>query len=114
MITSVQQRPEPSAVLIVYGRDISGIPRASWFNAGDQAAAIAASQPMKLDTLELKTDEEKALTIGVHEGVLKGSGRMIIGSASGSARCVANTIAVSAVASDNDDLRLVTHPGFGG
>jgi hypothetical protein len=82
MITSVQQKPDPSAVLIVYGRDISGIPRASWFKAEDKADAIAAAQSMKLATLELKTDEEKALTIGIHEGVLKGSGRMIVGSAS--------------------------------
>jgi hypothetical protein len=82
MITSVQQRPEPSAVLIVYSRDISGIPRASWFKADDQAAVIAAAQPMKLAILELKTDEEKTLAAGIHEGVLKGSGRMIIGSVS--------------------------------
>ena len=82
MITSVQQRPDPSAVLIVYGRDISRIPRASWFKVDDQAAAIAAAQQMKLATLELKTDEEKTLAAGIHEGVLKGSGRMIVGSAS--------------------------------
>ena len=30
--------------------------------------------------IELQTDTEKALTVGVHEGVLKGSGRMIVGS----------------------------------
>jgi hypothetical protein len=30
--------------------------------------------------IELQTDAEKALTAGVHEGVLKGSGRMIVGS----------------------------------
>ena len=82
MITSPQQKPDPSAALIVYGRDISGIPRASWFKTEDQAAAIVSAQPLKLATLELKTDEEKALAAGIHEGVLKGSGRMIIGSAS--------------------------------
>jgi hypothetical protein len=82
MITSIQQRPDPSAALIVYGRDISGIPRASWFKAEDKAAAIAAAQPIKLATLDLKTDEEKALAAGIHEGVLKGSGRMFVGSAS--------------------------------
>jgi hypothetical protein len=82
MTSPTESRPDPSAVLIVYGRDISGIPRASWFKANDQAAAIAAAQPMKLATLELKTDEEKTLAAGIHEGVLKGSGRMIVGSAS--------------------------------
>jgi hypothetical protein len=82
MTSPTESRPIPSAALIVYGRDISGVPRASWFKAEDKSAAIAASQSMKLDTLELKIDEEKALAAGVHEGVLKGSGRMIIGSAS--------------------------------
>jgi hypothetical protein len=82
MTSPTESRPNPSAVLIVYGRDISGIPRASWFKAEDKAAAIAAAQPMKLATLELKTDEEKTLASAIHEGVLKGSGRMIVGSAS--------------------------------
>ena len=30
--------------------------------------------------IELRTDSQKALTVGVHEGVLKSSGRMIVGS----------------------------------
>jgi hypothetical protein len=82
MTSPNETRPDPLAVLIVYGRDISGIPRASWFKADDRAAAIDAAQPMKLAILELKTDEEKTLAAGIHEGVLKGSGRMIVGSAS--------------------------------
>jgi hypothetical protein len=82
MTSPTETRPDPLAVLIVYGRDISGIPRASWFKADDRAAAIAAAQPMKLAILELKTDEEKTLASAIHEGVLKGSGRMIVGSAS--------------------------------
>ena len=32
--------------------------------------------------IDINTEAEKALTIGVHEGVLKGSGRMIVGSVS--------------------------------
>ena len=32
--------------------------------------------------IDIQTEAEKALTIGVHEGVLKGSGRMIVGSVS--------------------------------
>jgi hypothetical protein len=32
--------------------------------------------------IELQTDAEKALAAGIHEGVLKGSGRMIVGSVS--------------------------------
>jgi hypothetical protein len=69
------------AVIIVYGRTGGdGIPQGSWFKAEDKQAAKAAADSLKLSVIELKTEEEKALTAGVHEGVLKGSGRMIIGS----------------------------------
>ena len=64
MTSPTESRPDPLAALIVYGRDISGIPRASWFKADGQAAAIAAAQPMKLAILELKTYEEKTLATG--------------------------------------------------
>ena len=39
-----------------------------------------AAKALKFSVIELQTDAEKALTVGVHEGVLKGSGRMIVGS----------------------------------
>jgi hypothetical protein len=35
---------------------------------------------LNFSVLELKTDADRAVTLGVHEGVLKGSGRMIVGS----------------------------------
>jgi hypothetical protein len=41
---------------------------------------VAAAQSLKFSVLEIRTDAEKALTVGVHEGVLKGNGRMIVGS----------------------------------
>jgi hypothetical protein len=81
MTTSTDQRPNPLAVIIVYGRTGGdGIPQASWFKAEDKQAAKAAADPLKLSVIDLKTEQERALTAGVHEGVLKGSGRMIIGS----------------------------------
>ena len=45
-------------------------------------AVRAAAEALKFSVIELQTDAEKALTVGVHEGVLKGSGRMIVGSVS--------------------------------
>ena len=44
--------------------------------------------------IDIQTEAEKALTIGVHEGVLKGSGRMIVGSVSSEAyRRIENYVA---------------------
>jgi hypothetical protein len=56
--------------------------QASWFRAEDKEAVKAAAEALKFSVIELQTDAEKALAAGVHEGVLKGSGRMIVGSVS--------------------------------
>jgi len=56
--------------------------QASWFRAEDKEAAKVAAEALKFSVIELRTDAEKALTVGVHEGVLKSSGRMIVGSVS--------------------------------
>ncbi len=80
MTSSSQPKPDPTAALIVYGRVGGvGLPQASWFKAEDSQAAKAAAQPLDLAAIELQTEAERALAIGVHEGVLKGSGRMILG-----------------------------------
>ncbi|MGO9721185.1 MAG: hypothetical protein ACLPOA_11490 [Methylocella sp.] len=71
----------PSPALLVYGKPTSpDLPQASWFRAEDRATVVAAAQSLRLSVLEIRTDAEKALTVGVHEGVLKGNGRMIVGS----------------------------------
>ena len=41
---------------------------------------MAAAQSLKFSVLEIRTEAEKALIVGVHEGVLKGNSRMIVGS----------------------------------
>ncbi len=41
---------------------------------------MAAAEALKFSVMELHTDERKALAVGVPEGVLKSSGRMIVGS----------------------------------
>jgi hypothetical protein len=74
-------RPDPLAAIIVFGKPSGpALPQASWFKAEDSAAVKAAAGPLKFSVIELRTEADKALAIGIHEGVLKGSGRMIIGS----------------------------------
>jgi hypothetical protein len=72
-------KPSPLAVLLVYGR-IAGVklPQGGWFKASDAAAARESAKQLQLAVLDLKTDEERALTIGVQEGVAKSSGRTLI------------------------------------
>jgi hypothetical protein len=69
MINSSIARPDPLAAIIVFGKP-SGpdSPQASWFKAEDIAAVKAAAGPLKFSVIELRTDADKALAIGVHEG----------------------------------------------
>ena len=79
-MTSTQPKP----AVLIYGTPTSpDLTQASWFREEDKQAAKAAAETLKFSVIELNnTDAEKSLIIGVHEGVLKGSGRMIIGSVS--------------------------------
>ena len=81
MTTSTQPKPIPA--ILVYGTPTSPeLTQASWFRAEDKQAAKAAAETLKFSVIDIQTEAEKALTVGVYEGVLKGSGRMIIGSVS--------------------------------
>ena len=81
MTNPTQPKPNPVPAILVYGTPSSPeLTQASWFRAEDKEAVKAASEALKFSVIELRTDAEKALTVGVHEGVLKGSGRMIVGS----------------------------------
>jgi hypothetical protein len=81
MFSPSTSKPNPLAAILVYGTPTSPeLTQASWFRAEDKQAAKAAAVGLKFSAIELQTDAEKALTVGVHEGVLKGSGRMIVGS----------------------------------
>jgi hypothetical protein len=74
-------RPDPLAAIIAFGKPSSAdLPQASWFKAEDIQAVKVAAEQLKFSVIELRTEADKALAIGVHEGVLKGSGRMIVGS----------------------------------
>ena len=72
----------PVPAILVYGTPTSPeLTQASWFRAEDKQAGTAA-EVLKFSVIDIQTEAEKALTVGVHEGVLKGSGRMIVGSVS--------------------------------
>jgi hypothetical protein len=83
MTNPTQPKPNPLPAILVYGTPTSPtLTQASWFRAEDREAVKAAAEALKFSVIELQTDAEKALAAGVHEGVLKGSGRMIVGSVS--------------------------------
>ena len=83
MTSPTQPKSTQVPVLLVYGTPTSPeLTQASWFRVEDKEAANVAAEALKFSVIDIQTDAEKALTVGVHEGVLKGSGRMIVGSVS--------------------------------
>jgi hypothetical protein len=102
MTTATQPKSTPVPAILVYGTPSSPeLTQASWFRAEDKEAAKAAAKELKFSVIELQTDTEKALTTGVHEGVLKGSGRMMVGSVSSEVYCrIAEFAGKGASASD--------------
>ena len=83
MSSTTTTKANPVPAVLVYGTPTSpDLTQASWFRAEDKQAAKAAAEALKFSVIDIQTDAEKALTVGVPEGVLKGSGRMIVGSVS--------------------------------
>ena len=83
MTNPTQPKSNPAPAILVYGTPSGpALTQASWFRAGDKEAVKAAAEALKFSVIELRTDADKALAAGAHEGVLKGSGRMIVGSVS--------------------------------
>ena len=83
MTNATQPKPNPVPAILVYGTPSGpALTQASWFRAEDKEAVKDAAEALKFSIIELRTDAEKALAAGAHEGVLKGSGRMIVGSVS--------------------------------
>jgi hypothetical protein len=81
MTTPTQPKPNPVPAILVYGTPSGpAFTQASWFRAEDKEAVKAAAEALKFSVIELHTDADRALAAGAHEGVLKGSGRMIVGS----------------------------------
>ena len=80
MTTPTQPRATPVPAILVYGTPSGpALTQASWFRTEDKEAVKAAAKEMKFSVIELQTNADLALAAGAHEGVLKGSGRMIVG-----------------------------------
>ena len=80
MTNPTQPKPNPLPAILVYGTPSGpALTQASWFRAEDKEAVKAAAEARKFSVIELRTDADRALAAGAHEGVLKGSGRMIVG-----------------------------------
>ena len=83
MTNVAEATPNPLPAILVYGTPSgSALTQASWFRAEDKEAIKAAAKELNFSVIELHTDADRALAAGAHEGVLKGSGRMIVGSVS--------------------------------
>jgi hypothetical protein len=96
-------KPNPAPAILVYGTPSGpATTQASWFRAEDKEAVKAAAEALKFSIIELHTDADEALAAGVHEGVLKGSGRMIVGSVSAEVyRRIEEHVRKAAVGSDH-------------
>jgi hypothetical protein len=83
MTNATQAKPNPLPAILVYGTPSGpALTQASWFRAEDKETVKAAARELKFSVIELHTDADKALAARAHEGVLKDSGRMIVGSVS--------------------------------
>jgi hypothetical protein len=81
MSTTTGKEPDPSAALIVFGRlDGVELPQAAWFKKEDSQTAETAAAALKLSVIKLQSPDEKALAVGVSEGSVKSSGRILLGS----------------------------------
>jgi len=83
MTSATQPKANPVPAILVYGTPNGpALTQASWFRAEDKEAVKAAAKELKFSAIELQTDADRALAAGAHEGIIKGSGRMIVGSVS--------------------------------
>src|SRR4029077_3680901 len=83
MTNLTQPKPNPVPAILVYGTPSGpAFTQASWFRGEDKETVKSAAEALKFSVIELHTDADRALAAGAHEGVLKGSGRMIVGSVS--------------------------------
>lgn len=66
--------PQPP-VLVLFGRDRAGKPRAAWFDGNQAKAALAAADTMKLRALPLMGDEQRVLAAELAHGRILPSGK---------------------------------------
>jgi hypothetical protein len=105
-----QPYPNPLPAILVYGTPSGpALTQASWFRAEDKGAVKVAAKALKFSVIELQTDADRALAAGAHEGILKRSGRMIVGSVSAEVyRRIEEHVRKGAVASEPSNLVTAT------
>jgi hypothetical protein len=68
MTSPSQSKPTPIPAILVYGTATSPeLTQASWFRAEDKQATKVAAEALRFSVIDIQTEAEKALTIGVHE-----------------------------------------------
>lgn len=74
LITETPLTPQPP-VLVLFGRDRGGRPRAAWFDAADAAAARTAATPAGLRVLPITDEAGRTLARQLARGRMLPSGR---------------------------------------
>ena len=74
-LTLVHPTSPAEPALVVFGRDGTGKPRASWFDAASAELATKAAGLMKMRVLKLATEEQKTLARQLAPGRVFASGR---------------------------------------
>src|SRR5687768_14298489 len=78
MSTIVHVTSSSDPTLVVFGRDGSGKPRASWFDAVSAELATKAAALMKMRVLRIETEEQRTLARQVAPGRVFASGRALL------------------------------------
>lgn len=73
----VQNATSAEPTLIVFGRDRSGRPRASWFDALSEDRATKAAELMQMRMLKVVTDEQKAMARQLPQGRVFATGKAL-------------------------------------
>lgn len=77
LVTEAPLTPQPP-VLVLFGRDRGGKPRAAWFDGNQAEAAKAAADTMKLRTLPVAGEEQCALAAQLAHGRILPSGKAFV------------------------------------
>ena len=73
----VRNATSAEPTLIVFGRDRSGRPRASWFDAVTEDRATKAAELMQMRMLKVVTDEQKAMALQLPQGRVFATGKAL-------------------------------------
>jgi hypothetical protein len=74
---AAEEPPPPSApILVLFGRDRGGKPRAAWFDGTQAEAASAAASSMKLRAMTLASEDQRSLAAELAHGRVMPGGKV--------------------------------------